>query len=239
MGGVTDLAVNLLASVISGLAVWLFTWLGRRRRTERQRAFFGVRPGTRALVVVSRHMSSPNDLSVHQDDAAAVVDLAAMVRACGGETDLVGNDRAPAALGAVPEFCIGGPGSNARIAVHLRLLVPGVDLAGRDRGLDLTVGARTWSRDPDTVHALVARLHGPAGGAPVFLVCGQTARANRAAARWLVANHIELARRHGTGGRFAVVVRLRGADAYGTDAVDSVTDVTADAFTARAAASSV
>jgi hypothetical protein len=187
-------------------------------------------------MVVSRHMSSPNELSVHQDDAAAVVDLAAMVRACGGETDLVGNDRAPAALGAVPEFCTGGPGSNARIAVHLRLLVPGVDLGGPDRRMDLTVGARTWSRDPDTVYALVAKVHGPRGGAPVFLVCGQIARANRAAARWLVTNHDDLARRHGVDGDFAAVVRLRGADAYGTDAVDSIDDVTAEAFTAPAPA---
>jgi hypothetical protein len=64
----------------------------------------------------------------------------------------------------------------------------------------------------------------------VFLVCGQIALANRAAARWLVTHHDELARRHGRDGRFAAVVRLRGADAYGTDAVDSVEDVTDAAF---------
>lgn len=232
-----DLGISLLSSAIAGVAVSVLSWLGRRRRVERMRTFFGVRPGTRPLLVVSRHASSPHGLSVHLNDAAAVVDVAAMVMRCGARPELVGHDQVPAALGAVTEVCVGGPVTNARAAVHLRLLVPGVHYAddyADDPSLTITVGDNRYRMDGDVTHALVAKLFGRMGGAPVFLVCGQSAYSNRAAARYLVEHHRELARTHGLSGRFALVLGLRGVYEYGTDAVDWVTDVTAAAFVATA-----
>jgi hypothetical protein len=232
-----DLAINLLASVITGVAVWAFSRLGRRRRTQRMRAFFGVEPGTRAWCVVGRHHRSPDSLSVHRLDSAAVVELAAVIMACGGRSELLGSDEAPAALGAVPELSVGGPGSNGRTASHLRLLVPGVRVLARGHGAALVTGDRVheWSgSDDEPAYAVLVKTYGSPPAAPVFLVCGLTAASNRAAAHHLTANHRELARRYGTGGRFALLLTLRGLHDYGADAIVDVEDITPVAFTAPA-----
>jgi hypothetical protein len=233
-GPVGDLAINLLASVITGAAVWVASWLGRRWRTGRMRAFFGVEAGGAAMLVVGRHAGSPKSLSVHLDDATAVVEMAAAVLLCGGRPDVVGNERVPSSLGSVPEFCVGGPTTNARTSAHLRMLVPGVRFASSiadDPSLTLTVGTGSYPMDGDTTYAVVAKVFGPgAQAAPVFVIAGQLAAGNRAAVRYLATNHRELARRHGVDGRFALLLRLRGARVYGPDSVEHVEDVTAAAL---------
>jgi hypothetical protein len=231
-----DLAINLLASVIAGTAVWVLSWLRRRQRTQRMRSFFGVGPESRALFVVARHYSSPEELSVHREDAAAMVELAAMVMACGGRSDLVGFDGAPAALGAEPEFCVGGPSTNPRTAAHLRLLLPGIRFEhDDDRRRFLRIGDRPPRELPrnagdGVVHAVVAKAYGSPAAAPVFLVCGATALSNRAAAHHLVRHHRDLARRHGTTDAFALLLSLRGLRSYGIDAMVETEDITDEAF---------
>lgn len=227
-----ELGISLLSSAIVGVTVSVLSWLRRRRRTERTQQFFGVRPGARPLLVVARHASSPNERSVQLNDAAALVDVAAALVTCGAQPEIVGNDQAPAALGAVTEVCVGGPSANSRAATHLRLLLPGVEYAAYpdDKALTIKVGGTSYPRDGDLSYALVAKLFGRNGGAPVFLIAGQLALSNRAAARYLAEHHWDLASRHGITGRFALIVSLRGVFEYGTDAIESVEDVTASAF---------
>lgn len=229
---VSELGISLLSSAIVGVAVSVLSWLGRRRRAERTRQFFGVRPGSKPLLVVARHASSPDERSVQLNDAAAVVDVAATLVSCGTRPELVGHDQAPAALGVVTEVCVGGPTSNSRVATHLRLLLPSVDYARHadDPSLTITVGGKSYKRDGDLSYALLAKVFGPNGGAPVFLICGQLALSNRAAARYLAERHRVLARAHGLDGQFALLLSLRGVFEYGTDAIRSVEDVTAPAF---------
>lgn len=225
-----EIGISLLSSAITGVAVAVLSWLGRRRRIERMRAFFGVRPGSRPLLIVGQHAASTHDMSVHLNDAAGAVDMAAMVRSCGGEPQLLGQHQAPKALGAAVEMCVGGPYRNARTATHLRLLAPGIEFAEDRDDPAITIGGDRYSREGDVSHCLLAKAFGPQGGAPVFLVCGQASFDNRAAARYLTQHHRDLARRHGLTGRFAVVLRMKGVDEYGTDAVDAVEDVSRAAF---------
>jgi hypothetical protein len=229
---VAEIAISLLSSAITGVAVAVLSWLGRRRRIERMRAFFGVRPGSRPLLVVGQHAASVHEMSVHLNDAAGVVDMAAMVMTCGGEPELVGQHQVPKALGAVAEMCVGGPYGNSRTATHLRFLAPGIELAvyDEDPSMTITIGDDGYSRDGDVSYALLVKTFGPQGGAPVFLICGQTALDNRAAARYLTQHHRVLARRYGLTGRFAVMLQMKGVYEYGTDAVDVVEDVSLAAF---------
>jgi len=239
---VRDLLVNLLASVVAGTAVWLFQRLLRYRRVARKRAFFGIRPGAVGLLAVSRHASSPSELSVHRRDVAALVELATIARDCGGRADLITSDDAPQGVGRVTEFCVGGPSGNPRMAAHLRALLPGVrvDLptegapdgggAGH-RELPLTVGGATFRREPGrTEYVALARVFGPDGGRPVFILNGQTARTNLAAARYLAAQHATLFRRYGAAGRFCLVLRILEPDAYGADLAELVGDLSDEAF---------
>jgi hypothetical protein len=228
-----ELGISLLSSAIAGLAVAVTSWVGRRRRIDRMRAFFGVQPGSRPVLIVSHHHSSPSPHSVHLHDAAGAVDLAATLMRAGAEPELVAQDEPRASLGAVTEVCLGGPTTNARTATHLRHLLPGVTFAPyeQDHGHTIRVGDRSYRVDGGVTHVLVAKVYGPQGGAPVFVVSGQWAAGNRAAARHLARHHRDLARRYGPTGPFALVLRLRGVQDYGVDSVDHVDHVTTAAFT--------
>ncbi len=255
-----DLAVNLAASAIAGVAVWLAQFLVRRRRLQRLRAFFGLRPDTECLFVVGRHVSSARPWSVHRDDVASLLELAGIVRECGARQRLVLHDEPLRGLGERTEFCLGGPVSNTRTAAHLRWLLPGVTVTiGPDgvaedggagtpgragtperttgvsggRTMSLRVGPETY-HDPARRfhHLLIARVpgHGPAG-CPVFLVCGQTATANHAGVRFLATEYPRLMRRYGAHGRFALVMRIVDPPVYGHHLLEPVADVTDHAFT--------
>jgi hypothetical protein len=231
---VSDLAINLLASVIAGTAVWLVQRLFRFRRAARRRAFFGFVPGSRALIVVGRHFSSPSAMSVNKGDMAAVVELA--VLATSGEVDpvIVLPDETIEGVGAQVEFCVGGPSSNRRTAAHLRWLLPGVQQASRDDDLEqltLRIGTQEFRRERDTAeYVLVARILVPGGRCPLFLICGQTANTNHAAARYLAQHHTDLLARYGDTARFCLVLRIVDRGAYGSNFVELAADVTAEAF---------
>lgn len=229
-----DLIMSLAASVIAGSAVWFGQRLLRYRRMARMRAFFGVWPAAGALLVAPRHFSSPRTASVHRQDMAALVELATVVNACGGRAELVDEQARPHGIGRVTEFCVGGPASNPRTGAHLRSLLPGVRfdpyaLVGGE--LTLSVGGVAYRRSPEHVeYAILARLTVPAMAKPVFLIAGQTARTNLAAARLLASQYRRLLRTYRTSGRFCLVLRIVEPDAYGPDLVEIVADVTGEAF---------
>jgi hypothetical protein len=244
---VRDLLVNLLASVLAGTAVWLSQRVRRHRRVARKRSFFGVSPDAPCLLTVAKHAASPHQNSVHRRDVAALVELATIVRDCGGRADLVPDEDAPQGVGRATEFCVGGPSGNPRMAAHLRALLPGVhevpsdatppptapatDGPGYEAELPVTVGSRTFRREAGRAeYVVLARVRGPAGGRPVFLLNGQTARSNLAAARFLAAEHASLHRRYGASRPFCLVLRLVEPTVYGADFTEVAADLTREAF---------
>jgi hypothetical protein len=231
---VGDLAINLLASVIAGTAVWLAGFLLRRRKLSRERAFFGLTEGASCLLVVSRHASSPREFSVHRRDVAALVELATIARECGAHADRVGENQPTGEIGRLTEFCVGGPGgASPRSATHVRTILRGVTYAIFDEEkprLSFTVGGSEYVLTPETSYVLLARFWGPAGGHPVFFIGGLSAGSNLAGARYLAANHPELARRYGADRPFALVLRIVEPAAYGTDFTELAADVTDVAF---------
>lgn len=223
---VRDLITNLLASVVAGFAVWVAQRLLRYRRLARTQAFFGLDGGTRCLLTVARHASSPHELSVHRSDVAALVELATIARDCGSRADLVAADEMGEGIGRVTEFSVGGPTGNPRTATHLRALLPGIAV-GTGEKLAITVDGTTYERVRDRAeYVLLARLWPPAGGRPVFVLSGQTARTNVAAARFLANRHPELRRRYGSTRPFCLVLRVVEPAAYGPDLVEIAADVT-------------
>ncbi|MGW4939999.1 hypothetical protein ACWEOZ_00215 [Actinoplanes sp. NPDC004185] len=229
-----DLAINLLASVIAGTAVWLAGFLLRRRKLSRERAFFGLTEGASCLLVVSRHASSPREFSVHRRDVAALVELATIARECGAHADRVGENQPTGEIGRLTEFCVGGPGdASPRSATHVRTILRGVTYAVFDDEkprLSFTVGGTEYVLTPETSYVLLARFWGPAGGHPVFFIGGLSAGSNLAGARYLAAHHPELARRYGADRPFALVLRIVEPAAYGTDFTELAADVTDVAF---------
>lgn len=226
-----DLMINLLASAIAGAAVWLAQYALRHRSRRRLRGFFGLTGGAPCVIYVSRHASSPRLNSVHRYDMGALMELAVLARDCGSRPEIASFEDPPAGIGTVTEFCVGGPSHNPRTAQHLRWLLPGVRVgADSPERLTIAVGDREFTREEGAYeYVLLARVLAPEGGRPVFVLGGQTALTNQAAARYLGRHHRRLGREYGDG-PFCLVLRVVAPPAYGANVVELAADVTADAL---------
>jgi len=234
---VRNLLLVLAASAIGAAAGWFVrTYLWRRRLRRKQR-FFGLPGGSECLLVVDQDAGG-TARSVARHDAFALLELAALVKECGAQADIMAHDGARQGFGLRTEFCVGGPVANRRAEAHLRSLLPGVVFEAGD-GADGTFvlgGERYRPAEGEREYVLLARLTGPEGGRPVFLACGQHAVTHRAAVRHLVRHNARLARRHGSDGTFCLLLKVVNSEAYGPDLVELVADVTAAATTAPALA---
>lgn len=232
---VDEVLLSLVASVVTGSAVWSAQRLLRYHRIARKRAFFGVAQGAGCVLISPRHFSSSETHSVHRRDMAALVELATVVNECGGTVEILAEDALPAGFGRQTEFCVGGPTANARTAVHLRAIVPGVRFGPegtRHTALAFRIGATEYPASSELVeYAVLARTHAPETPNPVFVIAGQTARANLAAARLLASRHESLRKAHGSSGRFCLVLKVVEPLGFGADLVEIEADATADAFT--------
>jgi len=239
---VQQVLIGLACGVVAAGAACL---LHRHRcRTDRSggaplalgRDLLGLCPPTACRIVVGGHAATSRRFNLHHADLAALVELSVLVRRHGCGVRYLPHERAPRDLGAVTEFCLGGPAVNGRTAEHLRWLLPGVRLDGPDESpeeVTLRVGDRAWPRLPDVEeYALLARVYGTSGAAPVVLLCGQTAEADHAAVRYLADEHRRLARRYPPGQPFCLLLRVVAPGAYGSGVVLPVGDVTAQALAA-------
>ncbi|GAA1181136.1 hypothetical protein F4556_004414 [Kitasatospora gansuensis] len=232
-----NLVLGLLASAISAGLGWLAQTVRRRRRLGRVREFFGMPGGTECLLVVNRQSPAASSKSVSRNDVYALMELAALVKECGAQADIVAHDQVRQGLGGKAEFCLGGPDSNERTAAHLRNWLPGAGFVtepGRTYSDTIMAGDELFRHEHDDeipkAYVLLARVHAAEGSRPVFLIAGQTATSNHAAVRYLTANHRQLARRYGRDGAFALVLRVINPHVYGPDVVELASDVTAKAF---------
>ena len=224
-----DLAVNLLASVIAGVAVWLSQRFVRVRRLDRLRAFLGVAVGLNCAVSVSRHAASSHSMSVHRRDVAAVVEVATLLRQCGASADVMVSDADLRGIGETTEFCIGGPSTNRRTAAHLARFVPGLTIEPFETdpdGLTFHLAGQDFRRVPGAEeYVLIFRVPVTVQARqPLWIICGQTARSNHAAARYLSTESRVLARRYGRRGGFGLALRLVNPTTYDHKYVEQVAE---------------
>jgi hypothetical protein len=162
------------------------------------------------------------------------VELATIVNECGGRAEMVTEDSGLRGFGRMPEFCVGGPIANPRTAAHLRSLLPGVHFEPPRSASDyltITVGGVSYRREVGTAeYAVLAKTHLPGTGHPLFLLTGQTARTNLAAARLLRSRYRSLLRSYRASGRFCLVLRVVEPETYGPDLVEVAADATDAAF---------
>ncbi|MFF3987852.1 hypothetical protein [Streptomyces sp. NPDC001601] len=229
-----DLRNIILGVVAAGISAAL-GWLARtslwRRSLRRKQAFFGLPENSESLLVVNRDPAT-SEPAVHRFDVFALLELAALIKDCGANLQMVTQDNVQQGFGERTEFCVGGPGSNRRMLAHMSAMLPGVRVnidpePGPDRGA-FQIGAERYRLDSGiTEYVLLARL--TAGqrpdARPVFLFCGQRAITNQAATRYLARNHQRLARKHGNNS-FVLLLKVVNSQAYGPDVVELVEDVT-------------
>lgn len=231
----SDLAINLLASIIAGVAVWLYQRTAQFQRVNRRKLFFGITKDAECIVSVPRHASSPRPNSVHRRDLAAVVEVAVIVEECSGEVDININSDGERDIGTATEFCIGGPLANNRTAAHLERFVPGFYMAPwpEDRSLTMRLGTVKFHRaEHHEEYAFVIRIALPAPAVgPLWIICGQVAVTNQAAARYIRLNYKELRKQYGNKRSFCIALRVLDSHAYGHSQVQVAGDYTHLAFT--------
>ncbi|MEU9736027.1 hypothetical protein [Streptomyces sp. NPDC048002] len=237
-GAVGDVVLGLIASFLSGLAVWLWH-RGKQSRDFRVRTrVVGARPGDTCLLVMNNVHDAPGSTQHH--DVQALIEAAVLAHGLDCETEVVNSDDFHGSNGDRPEFCIGGPrGSNVRSAGHLAENVPGVVFHAYhhpDHPLAIEAGGETylWNRGADE-YALIAKFTCPGGNRPVLLICGQSALGNHAAAYFLRRSYREIAATVAATERFCLLVRIPSIATYGFHGVRLERDLTSVAFTSPAA----
>jgi len=231
---VRNIVLGVVAAGVSAALGWVARTYLWKRKLRRKQAFFGLPDHSESLLVVNRDAGSP-DLAVHRYDVFALLELAALIKDCNANAEVVTQDTARQGFGERTEFCVGGPGSNRRMGAHMQAMLPGVRVnidpePGPDR-LAFEIGSESYRMAAgQTEYVLLARLTGgrPGPARPVFLFCGQRAITNQAATRYLARNHEQLARKHGSNS-FVLLLKVVNSQAYGPDVVELVADVTRDA----------
>jgi hypothetical protein len=233
-----DLLTLLIAVAITAVAALCVGWMTRSyfidRSLRRLQEFFGLPDNSECVLVVSRDTST--DGSVARNDVFALLELSAVIKNCRAKAQIISGESAQQSFGERTEFCIGGPVANRRMAAHLHSLLPGVAVntdtdPGPDRGA-FVIGSERYRLENGSVeHVLLARLTAGQEGHPVFLACGQRSITQQAAARYLAKHHTRLARKHGSGGNFCLLLKVVNSQAYGPDVVELVKDVTRSATT--------
>jgi hypothetical protein len=225
---VRNIVLGVVAAAVSAALGWLARTYLWRRRLRRKQAFFGLPGHSECLLVVNR--DAGGDGAVHRHDVFALLELSALIKDCGAHAQIIQHDTAQQGFGERTEFCLGGPGSNRRMAAHLNSLLPGVKVntdpePGPDRGA-FQIGSERYRAEPGTAeYVLLARLTAGQDSRPVFLFCGQRAITNQAASRYLGRHHERLARKYG-GDSFCLLLKVVNSQAYGPDVVELVADVT-------------
>lgn len=230
-----NIVTGLVATIISGTAVWLWQRGSRARMLRRKAVFFGLRSGQGCLVFMNRHWRSPD--AVASSDVHALLGIASLADELGCAISVQSSNELREGVGDQAEFCIGGPDSNTRTAAHLTSFLPGVMFKPYSmvrEFVEIVVGDKRFVREPNKLeYAFVAKFTPSNTANPVFLICGQTPIANHAAIHFLRRHYRALAKTVPSIERFGLIVRVTSPEVYGHQMVDVEEDVTKAAFAGR------
>ena len=238
---VLNVAVGLVTSIISGGSVWAWGRVTVTRRQREQARFFGVSAGDTCRIIAPEAFGTPRTVS--KNDMFSIVELAKLMRDLRADLDVAGADERAFGVGDVTEFCVGGPAANVRMRSHLARFLPGVTVTSASASSPvpsvIAVGGQEFVREPGSRdYVLVARLSPPGGRRPLFLICGQTAIANRAAASYLRDRYRAITSAHDAGENWCVILRVLAPGIYGHHLAEFAADLSASAFSRAAATES-
>jgi hypothetical protein len=231
---VENVIVGLVTSIVTAVAVWVWSRLRALRILHRRAAFFGVSPGEICLILMNH--AAQDAKVVMQNDVDVLVETARLVEEIGAKATIARFDRVLEPAGDAAEFCIGGPDSNERSRVHLKTYLPGVRfMPWKEAGVErdaIVAGDDVFRYQPTELeHAVLARFHPDASARPVILICGQSSRGNRAAIHYLSANYdTSLRRSYGDERPFCLILKVESPQVYGVKSVRLAKDVTEVAF---------
>ncbi|GAA4228675.1 hypothetical protein GCM10022254_19250 [Actinomadura meridiana] len=231
-----NVLIGLVTTVLSGGGVWLWNRTKQIRTLNRKAAFFGLGDNAPCVIVMNEKYNKPG--STAQNDVHALVEVAMLARELGSPVEIRRAHDYQGSNGASTEFCIGGPtgGSNPRTGGHMAAHLPGVSIlpfaADDADSLAFSIGDEHFRCEfGRREYAIVAKFRPDPAVGPVFIICGHTSIANRAAVHFLQRRYRELASSVETTERFCLVIKVDGMETYGFQGATLERDVTRIAFT--------
>jgi hypothetical protein len=227
---VLDLLTNLLAAGIGASLGWLVSYTQRRWSAHKAAGFLGLHRGASCRFVIARYRDQP---------AASIRDLGAVVEAVSAIQPFqpvieVIDDGVSSPCGDVTEFCIGGPDSNRRTTVHLDKYLPGLRVwSVQDEGhrLEIAADGETFRYERGKAeYAVLAKILPTPDGKPLFLVCGQSAQANRGALYYFRMHHDRRLRKEFGLAQFCLIILVPSAPVFGYKMGELAANVTKAAF---------
>ncbi|WJK40729.1 hypothetical protein O7608_30855 [Solwaraspora sp. WMMA2056] len=232
-GVVEQLALGVAASAIAGSAVWGYQQLRTGSRIRTERSFLGLpMKGAHPIRIIVGDQAGTTG-QVNRTDMAAVFELAFLLRNTGAAVDLQTAEEARVRRADDTEFCVGGPHSNTRTAAAIRRHFPGLVFPPFDpingTHWTLSVGKRRLLGVKGQVeYVMLARIQ-RTGRPHLFIVAGQAAVANHAAAAYFAQEVPSLRRRFGDTSTFCLGLRVLDSKIYGHHEVEELADLTAEA----------
>jgi hypothetical protein len=228
-----NVMIGLATSILSGGSVWVWQRAKNARILRHKSVFFGLKPGATCLIALTSRFDNPKAAS-HQD-VQALIEVANLANEIGCPVAVWPSEELHESNGNRTEFCIGGPGSSPRSRRHLTTYLPGVswlpyDPSRRD-SMAIVAGDRRFLYDRgEREYALAAKFTPTSSVAPVILICGQTAIANRAAINYLKNRYREIENIINDAQRFCLIIRIDATDTYGYQAASLECDISDVAF---------
>lgn len=172
--------------------------------------------------------------AIHQDDVYTFIEILRIVNEVGGQPVIVPHNQTIEAAGTLTEFCIGGPLSNSRTKAHLSNYLKGVIINPYDDTKNsmaiLTKEDMFFYERGEKEYSVLAKFWPKTENAPIFLICGQTAVSNRAAAYFLAQNYDSYLRMKFDDKPFCLVLCVPSPMSYSYKMVEIVKDITNIAF---------
>ena len=222
-----NLVISIIASVITGVAVWLWNRTIRSRNLARKARFFGIRPGENCLLVMNHHPLKHNTMS--HGDIETLVDAVKIVREVGGEVTVAAFDKILEPAGSIAEFCIGGPAANQRTEVHIKNYLKGIEIhpyTDDAESLCISAGDEKFRyQKGEKEFALLAKVFPNSKSHPVFLISGQTSMGNKAALYYLAQGYDGELRSKYDEQPFCLILELTSPWTYGYKSVKLTKDI--------------
>ncbi|WP_261556557.1 hypothetical protein [Frankia tisae] len=228
-----NVAIGILTSVLSGTGVWAWQRLANVRRLARERRFLGISANRECIIVIGHQMQ--NTAGIHRADVNAVIEVGGMTNDLGGRFRVLAPDQYRESIGSQVEFCVNGPDANARTKGHMENYLRGVHFRpyrpGHRDSIAIVAGEEEFIRERDRQeYAILARIRIDRESRPLFLLAGQTAVTNHAAAFFLRSRIRQMDKEYGFDRNFCLILSVDQPMIYGHSAVRLKSDVTDVAF---------
>ena len=220
-----DIVINIIASIIVGVAVWFWSKYRNEYSLRKKRNFYNIKRDQKIYLTINQY--NQTKLMSHRD-ISTLIDISKIPHDLDGDVMILPIDEVKFSPGEYVEFCIGGVDSNRRSELYLDEFFKNIYMNSyqSQNSLRIEVGNDKFDYEKDrVVYSILAKFYPNKNTElPVFLICGQTSLSNKGAAYYLMNNYQELYKKH-KNNPFCYILMTKNFKSFGHKNVSLVKDV--------------